>query len=563
MDKSRLNLKSRHLMFGIVVTMAAFTTLTFASPASAQPKAESILEDRVRQRLEVAFESNSLEVLGESLHAGQLLQRAYSARSFRLFWVTVGGLQPAGESFARWLGEEPDKHGLPASDYHLLVIEELRGAIDADSLVDLELALSDAFLMLGSHFLAGRLNPESLDPEWRANRRHRDLAPIIDRAATLSQPGDALMNLLPQSAGYQQLVRRLSELRDVQAHGGWPVVPQGPTLREGDDDARVVKLGERLRASDDFDRDPSAHFDSELAAAVRRFQSRHGLGADGIVGQATLKALNVPVERRIDQITVNLERWRWLPENLGDRYVLVNIAGFTLDVIDQDDTMLSMRVVVGQPYRRTPVFSNSITYLVLNPSWEVPTSIAIKDKLPLLKSDPGFVARQGYALLEGWGASETVVDPLTVDWATVTAKNFRFRLRQSPGPYNALGRVKFMFPNEFSVYLHDTPSRDLFLRDSRPFSSGCIRLERPLELAELLLAANPSWNRAAIDRAIGTGKETLVRLPKGVPVHLLYWTAWVDADDILQLRDDIYSRDTKVLRLLRVTPPDYDRTVGQ
>jgi len=235
--------------------------------------------------------------------------------------------------------------------------------------------------------------------------------------------------------------------------------------------------------------------------------------------------------------------------------VLVNIAGFTLDVSDRDELILSMRVVVGQPYRRTPVFSGLISYLVFNPYWEVPYSIAVKDKLPLIKSDPGYLAKQGYTLLEGWGASETVVDPLTVDWATVTAKNFRYRLRQSPGPHNALGRVKFMFPNEFSVYLHDTPSRELFSRYSRPFSSGCIRLESPLEFAELLLSGNPSWDRAAIDRAIGTGRETTVRLPQGVPVHLLYWTAWVDADGVLQLRDDIYSRDTNVLRLLRVMPP--------
>jgi murein L,D-transpeptidase YcbB/YkuD len=543
-------------MFNSVVTMAAFATLTFASPTAAQLEAESMLEDRIRQRLEAAFESNSLEVIGERLHADQLLQRAYSARGFKPLWVTPGGVQPAGENFARWLGEQPDIHGLPAADYHLLAVEQLHGAADAGSLVDLELALSDAFFMLGSHFLAGRLNPESLDPEWRANRRHRDLAPIINRAATLPQPGDALLDLLPQSAGYEQLVRRLAEFRSVQMHGGWQAVPEGPTLREGDDDMRVIELGERLRSGGDFNGEPSALFDSELAAAVSRFQSRHGLGADGIVGQATLRALNVPVERRIDQIIVNLERWRWLPENLGVRYVLVNIAGFTLDVIDQDNTTLSMRVVVGQPYRRTPVFSSSISYLVFNPFWEVPISIAVKDKLPLIKSDPGMLAKQGYTLLEGWGASETIVDPLMVNWATITAKNFRFRLRQSPGPHNALGRVKFMFPNEFSVYLHDTPSRELFSRDSRPFSSGCIRLERPLELAELLLAGDPAWDRAAIVRAIGTRKEKTVRLPQAVPVHLLYWTAWVDSDNALQFRDDIYFRDTNVLRLLRVTPPD-------
>lgn len=538
-------------MYGLVVVLAASVL-----PAAAAPEGKSILEERVRQRLEAAIESDSLEVLGERLHTGALLQRAYAERGFRPFWVTARGVRPAGENFVRWLSEEPDKHGLPASDYHLRAVREFQAAADTPSLADLELALSDAFLMLGSHLLAGRLNPESQDPEWRANRRHRDLLPVIERAAMSQQPGDALLDLLPRSADYEKLVRKLAELRKQQSNGGWPPVPEGPTLREGDDDIRVAKLGERLHASGEFSGVPSTLFGKELADAVRRFQSRHGLGADGVVGQATLQALNVSVEARIDQIIVNLERWRWLPEDLGERHVLVNIAGFTLDVIEKENALLSMRVVVGQPYRRTPVFSSVISYLVFNPSWEVPFSIAVKDKLPLLKGDPGYLSRQGYTLLEGWGASERVIDPLAVDWRTITAKNFPYRLRQSPGPHNALGRVKFMFPNEFAVYLHDTPSRELFARDSRPFSSGCIRLQRPIELAELLLAGSSSWNRAAIDRAVGTGRETTVRLPRGVPVHLLYWTAWVDAEDSLQLRDDIYSRDAKVLRLLRVTPPD-------
>ncbi|MDH3491035.1 MAG: L,D-transpeptidase family protein [Gammaproteobacteria bacterium] len=541
----------RSLLHGLVAALAAS-----ASPAAALPEGKLILEDRIRQRLEAAIESDSLEVLGERLHAGALLQRAYSARGFRPFWVTARGVRPTGENFVRWLSEEPDKHGLSASDYHLRAARELHAAVDTPSLVDLELALSDAFLMLGSHLLAGRLNPESQDPEWRANRRHRDLLPVIERAAMTQQPGDALLELLPRSADYEKLIRKLAELRNQQSNGGWPPVPQGPTLREGDDDIRVAKLGERLRASGEFSGVPSTLFGTELADAVRRFQSRHGLGTDGVVGQATLKALNVSVEARIDQIIVNLERWRWLPEDLGERYILVNIAGFTLDVIEKESALLSMRVVVGQPYRRTPVFSSVISYLVFNPSWEVPFSIAVKDKLPLIKGDPGYLARQGYTLLEGWGASEKIIDPLTVDWATITAKNFPFRLRQSPGPHNALGRVKFMFPNEFAVYLHDTPSRELFVRERRPFSSGCIRLQHPIELAELLLAGNSSWNRAAIDRAISTGRETTVRLPHGVPVHLLYWTAWVDADDALQFRDDIYFRDTNVLRLLHAMPPD-------
>jgi murein L,D-transpeptidase YcbB/YkuD len=191
----------------------------------------------------------------------------------------------------------------------------------------------------------------------------------------------------------------------------------------------------------------------------------------------------------------------------------------------------------------------------LNPTWEVPSRIATQDKLPLIRQDSGYIENQGYELLQGWGADERRVDPASVDWSAVTARSFAYRLRQAPGPLNALGQVKFMFPNKFSVYLHDTPARELFAEDARAFSSGCIRLERPLDLAELLLAGNPRWTRAAIDRAVAAGAEQSVSLPEPVPVHLLYWTAWVDDDGVLNFRDDIYGRDQPVLRELREDPP--------
>jgi murein L,D-transpeptidase YcbB/YkuD len=328
-------------------------------------------------------------------------------------------------------------------------------------------------------------------------------------------------------------------------------------LRPGDVGPRVLQLSERLQKSGYYDGAIIEELDAELAAAVMRFQALHGLTADAVIGPATLRALNVSPQVRMDQINVNLERWRWLPEDLGERYVLVNIAGFRLDVVERGEYRLSMRVVVGQPYRRTPVFSGTMTYLVLNPWWEVPRSIAVKDKLSLIKADPGYLSRQGYSLLAGWGADEQVIDPGDIDWSAVTAGSFSFRLRQRPGAQNALGRVKFMFPNPHSVYLHDTPSRELFAQDSRSFSSGCIRLEYPLELAELLLSPAAEWRRSDIDRVLTAGRETVVKLRQPIPVHLLYWTAWAD-DDAIQFREDIYGRDERVLRELRKAPPGPD-----
>ncbi len=273
------------------------------------------------------------------------------------------------------------------------------------------------------------------------------------------------------------------------------------------------------------------------------FQARHGLAADGVVGAKTLAALNVPVAERMEQIELNLERWRWLPRDLGSRLVVVNIAGFELAAVDEDGRSLEMRVAVGRSYRRTPVFSDEIRYLVFNPSWEVPATLAVRDKLPEIRQDPGYLEQQGFVVLRGWGEDQREVDPDEVDWASLGPGNFPYRLRQSPGPLNALGRVKFMFPNRFNVYLHDTPDREVFARSERDVSSGCIRLEKPMELAEWLLAGSARWDRQMIDRVVAAGDETVASLERPVPVHLLYWTAWADDAGVVQFRRDIYGRD--------------------
>jgi murein L,D-transpeptidase YcbB/YkuD len=235
-----------------------------------------------------------------------------------------------------------------------------------------------------------------------------------------------------------------------------------------------------------------------------------------------------------------------LPQDLGARHIRVNIAGFELEVVENGSPVMQMRVIVGQQYRQTPVFSGDITYLVLSPYWHVPSSIAVKDKLPLLKKNPGALSQQGYEIFRGWGADAQAVDPTKVDWSTVSVGNFPYRLRQKPGPNNALGRVKFMFPNPHNVYLHDTPSRELFARSERGFSSGCIRVQQPMELTQYLLADQPEWTPERIQRVIDSRKETSVRLKQAVPVHLLYWTAWAEGDGTVHFRRDIYGRDARL-----------------
>jgi len=408
----RLESESGVLFLGaMTAAMRVLLALLACAWCASSAVAESALESRIRHRLETAFLADGLEVMDERIHAREVLRRVYPARVYQPLWVTEDGLPPRGEKLAEWLKDGPRTHGLRPSDYHLQVVEELEDPTRLGALVDMELALSDAFLMLATHFLAGRLNPQTLDSEWHANRRHRDLAPVLEEAATLEEPGSALEALLPDAEGYRALVDRLATLRRERARGGWPLIASGAPLRRGDLGERVAQLAARLESSGDLDGPGTGVYTDAVTAAVTAFQARHGLSPDGVVGRMTLAALNVPVQQRIDQVIVNLERWRWLPESLGARYVLVNIAGFDLAVVEAGQPTLTMRVVVGRPYRRTPVFSGTISYLVLNPSWEVPSSIAVQDKLPLIKADPSYLGKQGYSLLQGWGADERVIDP--------------------------------------------------------------------------------------------------------------------------------------------------------
>ena len=321
----------------------------------------------------------------------------------------------------------------------------------------------------------------------------------------------------------------------------------------------MIGLRNRLFQDDSFRSEESGFdpelFDERVQAAVQDFQRLCGLAPDGKVGEKTIAALNVSTEDRLRQIYLNLERWRWLPQSLGERFVLVNLPAFDLRAVEAGETLLEMRVAVGRPYRRTPVFSDVIRYLVFNPYWEVPTSIAVKDKLPEVRKDPSYLQKQGMKVYRGWGADQAQVDPATIDWTAVSSSRFPYRLRLDPGPLNALGRVKFMFPNPFSIYLHDTPGRGVFLRADRDVSSGCIRLERPLELAELLLRTNSNWQPGATQDILDDYKERTVRLETPWAVHLLHWSAWVDEENRLQLRSDLYDRDEKLALALAGSLP--------
>jgi murein L,D-transpeptidase YcbB/YkuD len=306
----------------------------------------------------------------------------------------------------------------------------------------------------------------------------------------------------------------------------------------------------RLVAASDLDQAGAGEANA-VAAALKRFQKRHGLTESGKANKPTLAALNVPLDRRVRQIEINMERWRWLPRNLGPRYILVNVPAFELLAVEQGAVKLRMPVVVGKEYNPTPIFSDTMTHIVLSPYWNIPQSIVRKEIVPAVQRDPLYLIRNEIEVLPAGG--NTPLDPTTIDWAEVDAAEFPYQLRQLPGEDNSLGRIKFMLPNEFDIYLHDTPADHLFNRKKRDFSHGCIRVSRPFELAEWTIGGNPQWTVASLREAASLDTEQSIPLPQPLPVYILYLTAWVEDDGSVSFRDDLYDQDRQLLG--RLQPP--------
>ncbi|MBL0712725.1 MAG: L,D-transpeptidase family protein [Desulfosarcina sp.] len=360
--------------------------------------------------------------------------------------------------------------------------------------------------------------------------------------------------LHPPYDGFRGMRRALARYRRIAARGGWETIPAGPRLARGMENETVGRLRRRLAQSGDLTDIQHFNpylFDRPLEKAVAAFQTRHGIQPDGIVGAQTHRAMNVPVAHRIRQLEINMERWRWIPKDLGRRYLMVNIADYTLVAVEAGRARIRMRVIVGRSYRKTPVFSEDMTYLVLNPYWEVPPKLALEDVLPKIRKDPGYMQRQGLRLFADWGPDARELTRSDIDWQRLAAGGFGLRLRQDPGPHNALGRIKFMLPNKHAVYLHDTPAKSQFAAFARSFSSGCIRVEDPIGLAAFVLEDASSWDREAIQAVIAAGDRRVVRLNRPISVHILYWTAWSDASGTIHFREDIYDRDQPLIKALR------------
>jgi murein L,D-transpeptidase YcbB/YkuD len=464
---------------------------------------------------------------GEPLASVVVLPELYERRGFRPAWTSLA----AADALVRAIRQSADD-GLDPADYHLAAIERLRATTPATQETQgrLDLLLTDAAVRLAYHLRFGKVDPEALDADWNLESDLGGVDPVtvLQQAIDEGRVYEALEDLKPRYPFYTRLRGALAEYRRIAAAGGWDTIPAGGPLKPGVNDGRVTLLRRRLGVTGDLPdtaaSDPSSQYDAAVEAGVKAFQERHGLPPDGAVGAATLRALDVPVAVRIDQIRATLERCRWVMHDLPERFVLVNVAGFTVTVMGPDGPTWDSRVVVGKPYTKTPIFRADMRYVVLNPTWTVPPGIMRKEVIPGMRRDPHYLERTGYVMADG-----QVVQPA--------------------GPKNALGRVKLIFPNPHHVYLHDTPQKSYFNETSRSFSHGCVRVQKPFELAALALD-DPAWTIQTLLDAAANGKTRTIVLQKPLPVLILYWTAEVDRNERVRFLADIYQRDPAVIRAL-------------
>jgi L,D-transpeptidase YcbB len=475
------------------------------------------------------------------------LRTLYESRNFEPLWFGAEGPSARALRLTEILREAPAL-GLIASDYKIADLDRLRRASDARGLAEFELALSRSVAQFAADLAGARVASVTLPADIRISPRAVDLPAVLRDLARADEPARVFEALAPQDPIYAELLAALAELRALKARGGWRNVdPRGGTLEPDATDPRVPALRRRLAVTDGAALEPPdaaepEHYDTALVEAVKRFQRRHGLVVDGRAGPRSFAALNRTVDQRIAQVSVNLDRIRAQAPR-GGTYIEVNVPAFELRAFENGAVKLEMDVIVGRAQRATPIFSTRVTEVIFNPPWTVPSKLVREDMLPRLRANPQTVADLGFKMFRGWGEERVEVDPRTVDWRKVSPRGMPYSMRQDPGPKNALGQVRLTMPNTFDVFLHDTPDRHYFRRTDRALSSGCVRLERPLDLVEWVLRNSPGWDREKIDATDAEDRTRHVPVRGGhVPVHLVYRTAFVE-NGVLQLRDDIYGLD--------------------
>ena len=530
----------QRMPLGARCALAALLMFTAPGAARAEPSPDAALAQALRASL-----SAPVVACSESRLDPRPLAVFYQPANPRPLWVSPRGPGARARALRAAL-RAAGQQGLEPARYRLADIEAHWRDHSPVGQACLDLYLTNAFKRYSLDLRTGQVGPREADPSWYPP------VPRFDPAAALKAAGDGDFDafidaLAPSHPAYRRLREALAHYEGIAKEGGWPTLAPGPELAPGKAPAapeQIVQLRARLRAEGDlsgFSLGDSETYDAALADAVRRFQQRHGLLADAIVGPRTRAALNVPVAARIAQIRRTLERWRWLPHDLGERYILVNSAGFELTVVEHERTVLDMRAIMGALEQPTPSFSAKLRSLIINPYWNVPARIAREELLPLQLRDPRYFATHAFQVLDLRNGEQ--IDPARVDWARVDADSFGFRLRQEPGPKNSLGQLSFVLPNQFEIFLHDTPEKALFARDTRTFSHGCIRIEHPEALAQYALRGLDGWNEERIRSEVDSLQQETLNLPEPIPVYVLYLTSWVDDAGLVNFRDDVYGRE--------------------
>lgn len=523
--------------------LLALLAIPWTTVASAQ---SSAIETSLQARLSGLSTPAGQMVGGRHIAATEFLPKLYGALGNKLAWSRPEMVSALAEAVARsW------EDGLLPADFHAdFVKAQAGGTGGAIEPVDRDIVLSDALVRLLYQLFFGKVSPNGIDPNWNFARPvlSDDPVTIIATALSAGQVNSLVERARVDHPLYVELRSLMQEYTNYDVQGGWGTVPAGPILKPGQKDARVAALRARLSVTGEYHGQASGDadvLDDALVSALKDFQVSHGIEPDGVLGAATLAALNVTARERTEQIRINLERGRWLLRTLSPEMVIVNVAGTYLHLFLRGEKVWSTRVIVGQPFTKTPIFTETMKTIVFNPDWTVPRSIVKNEIFAKAAADPGYLAAHNYYLKDSAGRQVA-----GVDWGAYTAASFPYGVVQRPGPKNALGLVKFLFPNKYSVYLHDTPGRQLFAKAGRNFSHGCIRVEDPLKLAELILADRLGWDRAKIDAAVASNKQQGIALPVPLPVLILYWT--VDPSPVggAAFYKDVYGRDARLLKAL-------------
>jgi L,D-transpeptidase YcbB len=538
--------------------------------------------------------NSKYEIDRENLYSGKVIQEFYQNRNYAPAWMNSKAPIWIYTNILPWLNpdnqasisddpyawNEPDTpalvkpgvlgmngyvlfdyirringHGLNPSDYHLFLIEKyisktrLFMAMETEDMMKLDLLLTDAFLFMGLQLYYGKVDTEKEGNSWRIRRKDPELQfnVKLEEALAVNKVANALNLLAPRYRSYWMMKEDLAFLFSLQDEY-WPAITCDTTINPGQSNQLLPLIRERLiKLRYNLSDTSSIDYDKDLEEQISMFQKDWGLNAEGVIGKETLLALNTSPRTLINRLMVNMERFRWLPLHEPRKYLMVNIVNYDLVFIEGTDTLISMRAIVGKYSRMTPVFDALMTYIVFSPSWTVPPTILSNDVIPELLKGPDYLREKKMKLLRNDGSEIAYSE---INWTKISRKNFPYMVRQKPGPENALGKVKFMFPNSYNVYIHDTPSRGHFARDDRAMSSGCIRIEKPFELACILLADAPDWPPEKIRTAMQNNREQTANLKTPVDVLLLYLTAWTDGNGRVQFRKDIYRRDELVLNAL-------------